>query len=166
MYFISYFIFLVSLRIGELILAKSNESWIKNRGAIEYGKGHYLVMVAMHSSFLLSLLGEYYYRQGNFNLWFFLIFLGLIGLKIWTLSSLGKYWNTKIFRLPEMKPIKSGPYKFVRHPNYIIVIGEIVVIPMVFHLYYTAILFSILNLFMLRHRIRIEEAAWQEGKGL
>ncbi len=72
------------------------------------------------------------------------------------ISSLGRYWNTKIFRVPGAPLIKKGPYKFFKHPNYIIVVCEIAVIPLIFHLYRTAIVFSILNAVMLSVRIKEE----------
>jgi methyltransferase len=83
----------------------------------------------------------------------------MIALKVWVISSLGKYWNTKIYRIPDARLIKKGPYIFFKHPNYAIVIAEIVVIPLIFHLYYTAIIFSLLNAIILSIRIRKENKA-------
>ena len=76
------------------------------------------------------------------------------------IASLGKYWNTKILRIPGMAPIKKGAYKYFTHPNYIIVICEFIVVPMVFHLYWTAVIFSALNAVILWIRIREENEAW------
>jgi methyltransferase len=81
---------------------------------------------------------------------------------MWVIVSLGKYWNTKILRIPGMAPVTKGPYKYFRHPNYIIVVCEFIVVPLVFHLYSTAIIFSVLNAFMLSVRIREENRAWNE----
>jgi len=160
MEFVFFISFIVLQRITELIIARRNEQWARAQGAIEYGHDHYSLIVIMHTVFLLSLVAEYLYRGiDTADLAFLFIYLVLIALKVWTISSLGKYWNTKILRIHSATLIKKGPYKYVKHPNYIIVICEIVVIPLVFHLYYTAILFSILNAFMLRIRIKEENKA-------
>ena len=73
--------------------------------------------------------------------------------------SLGKFWNTKIYRIPNTSLVKKGPYKYLKHPNYLIVIAEILIIPLVFHLYLTALVFSVLNLIMLSVRIKEENKA-------
>jgi methyltransferase len=88
------------------------------------------------------------------------VFFVLEICKAWVISSLGKYWNTKILRVPGSVFVKKGPYKLFKHPNYFIVICEIIVIPMVFNLYLTAIIFTILNTIMLTVRIREEEKVW------
>jgi len=93
---------------------------------------------------------------------FLLIFLAVLSFKFWALSSLGKYWNTKIYRVPGVYPVKKGPYKFLKHPNYMEVVCEIAVIPLVFHLYYTAIIFTILNAIMLTVRITVENKVWAD----
>ncbi|HEX3383824.1 MAG TPA: isoprenylcysteine carboxylmethyltransferase family protein, partial [Mucilaginibacter sp.] len=96
------------------------------------------------------------------------LFLALVILvllfKLWLMSSLGKYWNTKIYRVPGSVAVKKGPYKFVRHPNYVDVVCEIAMIPLVFHLYYTAIIFSVLNAIMLMVRIKKENKVWADWK--
>jgi methyltransferase len=96
-----------------------------------------------------------------FNIVFFILYLLLFAAKIWAITSLGKFWNTKIFRIPEMAPIIAGPYKYLRHPNYLIVISEFAVIPLIFKLYFTAVVFSLLNIIILQVRIRNEEEAWK-----
>jgi methyltransferase len=75
---------------------------------------------------------------------------------------LGKYWNTKIYRIPGGFPVKRGPYKFIKHPNYMEVVCEIAVIPLVFHLFYTAVIFSVLNAVMLTVRIKVEDKVWAD----
>jgi len=142
----------------ELRVAKKNEIWLRENGAIEYGQHHYPFIVALHALFIVSMIIEFIITGGGkFGLFFLAVFILLILFKIWTISSLGKYWNTKILRVPNSMFIKKGPYKYFRHPNYFIVICEIIVIPMVFGLYYTAIIFTILNAIMLSVRIREEE---------
>jgi methyltransferase len=160
MYFILFISFVIFQRLLELVVAKRNEAWARSQGAVEYGKAHYPFIVALHTLFIISMIAEYFYLGGEFSLLMLIIFLLLISLKIWTIGSLGKYWNTKILRIPNSVFIKKGPYKLFKHPNYFIVICEIIVIPLVFHLYATAIVFSVLNAIMLTVRIREEERVW------
>jgi len=157
--------FVILLRIIELLVSKKNETWLRQNGAVEYGQKHYPFIVALHSVFIASMIVEFLARGGtNLSIWFLVIFVLLILFKTWTISSLGKYWNTKILRIPDSTFIKKGPYKYFRHPNYFIVICEIAVIPMVFGLYYTAILFTVLNGVMLWVRIKAEEKVWEVKK--
>lgn len=92
----------------------------------------------------------------------FVLFLIAQVIRIWAISSLGVYWNTKILLLPGAKVVAKGPYRFMRHPNYTVVSLELLVIPLIFGAYYTAILFTILNILMLRVRIPVEEKALME----
>jgi methyltransferase len=113
-------------------------------GAVEYGKKHYPFIIALHSLFFVSLIIEYSMQQTpSFGLIFLLIYLLLIAFKVWIIASLGKFWNTKIFRIQNYPLINKGPYKYIKHPNYIIVIAEIALIPLIFQLYYTALIFHI-----------------------
>lgn len=156
-----FILFFILQRTSELFVARRNEQWLRAKGAIEYGKGHYYIIVFLHSLFIGSMIGEFWVKpNSNFDPIFFILFIILLSLKIWIIRSLGKYWNTKILRIPGSPPIKKGLYKYVRHPNYIIVICEFIVVPMVFHLYVTAILFSILNAIVLRIRITEENKVW------
>lgn len=167
MYFILFIIFVIAQRLLELVVAKRNEAWARSQGAEEFGKAHYPFIVALHTLFIISMIAEYYcLRNGEFNIAMLVIFLILISLKIWTIGSLGKYWNTKILRIPNSIFVKKGPYKLFKHPNYFIVICEIVVIPLVFNLYATAIIFTVLNAVMLTVRIREEERVWGTGTGI
>ena len=160
MSFLFYIGFIIFVRLLELVVAKRNETWARKRGAVEYGKAHYPLIVLLHTLFIISMIAEYRYRGGTFHLWIFVSCILLTVLKVWTIASLGKYWNTKILRFPGSVFIKKGPYKLFRHPNYFIVICEIILLPLVFNLYITAILFSILNAAMLTVRIREEEKVW------
>src|SRR5438309_718468 len=144
--FISVFI---TQRISELVIARRNGKWLRANEAKEYGKNHYPFIVLLHFFFILSLIFEYTQRKTEIDLLFLILFIILLIAKIWTIGSLGRYWNTRILRIPGMMPIKKGPYKFLKHPNYLIVICEFIVVPMVFHLYWTAIVFSLLNIAIL-----------------
>jgi len=160
MYFIYFICFVIIQRLLELIVARRNEKWARSQGAVEYGQKHYPYIVLLHTLFIIAMIIEYWYKGSNFNEIIMQVFLFLILLKIWVISSLGKYWNTKILRIPHSFFVKKGPYKLFKHPNYFIVICEIVVIPLVFNLYITAIAFSALNAIMLTVRIREEERVW------
>ena len=145
MYFITFISFLIIQRLTELYISKRNEKWLLSKGAIEYGREHYPFMVGMHTAFIFSLTAEYYFVDGPhpLNYIFLTLFILLLAFKFWVLSSLGTYWNTKIYRVPGAGPVKKGPYKLLRHPNYVDVVCEIAIIPLVFHLYYTAAIFTI-----------------------
>jgi methyltransferase len=161
MSFIIFISFFILQRLSELFIAKRNEKWLLQQGAVEYGKAHYPFMIAMHTFFIVSIITEYLLRgQPSIDWLFLVVFLIVLSFKFWALSSLGKYWNTKIYRIPGVYPVKKGPYKFLKHPNYMEVVCEIAVIPLVFHLYYTAIIFTILNAAMLTVRIREENRVW------
>jgi methyltransferase len=161
MYFIVFISFLIMQRLSELYISSRNEKWLLQNGAIQYGQSHYPYMVAMHILFIISIIVEYNLKGGTSISWGFLIaFLMVLCFKFWALSSLGKYWNTKIYRIPGVYPVKKGPYKIFKHPNYMEVVCEVALIPLVFHLYYTAIIFTLLNAAMLTVRIGVENKVW------
>jgi len=157
--------FVIIQRIIELFIAKRNEEWIKSQGGYEVGKRHYPFMVVMHVGFFISLLLEFTLLDRGLSL--FLIPLLIVFaitqlIRIWILSSLGRFWNTKIMILPGASVVKKGPFQFMRHPNYTIVALELLVIPLMFNAFITVLVFSLLNLWMLSVRIPIEEAALSE----
>jgi len=157
MAFILFISFIILLRIGELILSRRNEIWLLQNGAIEYGQKHYPYIVALHVLFIVSLIIEYSTKQtASFSQFFFVLYFLLLAFKAWVITSLGKFWNTKIYHISGFPLMKNGVYKYIKHPNYLIVIAEIAVIPLVFQLYYTAIAFTVLNAIMLSVRIREE----------
>jgi len=157
MAFILFISFIVLLRIGELILSQRNEIWLLQQGAIEYGQKHYSYIVALHILFIVSLIAEYSTTQtATFSLFFLVLYLLLLAFKASVITSLGKFWNTKIYHISGFPLIKTGVYKYIKHPNYLIVIAEIAIIPLVFHLYITAFTFTLLNAIMLSVRIKEE----------
>ena len=161
MIFLIFISFFILQRLSELFIAKRNEKWLLEQGAIQYGQSHYPYMIALHTLFIFSLMAEYILAGQPPVSWLFLvIYFGVLTFKYWALSSLGKYWNTKIYRIPGVYPVKKGPYKFLKHPNYMEVVCEIAIIPLIFHLYYTAVVFSLLNAAMLTTRIREENKVW------
>lgn len=162
MAFILFISFIILLRIEELLLSKRNEKWLLQNGAVEYGRKHYPFIVVLHILFIISLILEYCTRQTNsFSLFFVALYFLLLAFKGWVILSLGKFWNTKIYHISNIPLIKKGPYIYFKHPNYMVVIAEIAVIPLAFHLYYTAIIFTLLNAIMLFVRIKEENRALQ-----
>lgn len=163
MYFIIFIAFLITQRFTELYISKRNEKWLLSQGAIEYGREHYPYIVALHTLFIASLIAEYYLSGGKqISYIFVLFFILLLTFKYWVLSSLGPFWNTRIYRVPGSAAVRKGPYKLFKHPNYVDVVLEIAIIPLLFHLYYTAIIFSVLNLIILSVRIRVENSVWAD----
>ncbi|WP_226526707.1 isoprenylcysteine carboxyl methyltransferase family protein [Metabacillus niabensis] len=158
------FIFIIVQRVTELFIARKNEKWMRNRGGIEHGKDHYPYIVSLHILFLVSFFIEVQvFRRELTEIWFVMfpiLFLTQL-LRYWAVFSLGNYWNTKIMIVPGDVVISRGPYKFVKHPNYIVVAIEILILPLLFHAYITAILFTILNVIMMTIRIPAEESALQ-----
>lgn len=149
-------------RVIELGIARRNEKWMKKQGAIEVGKDHYKYLVLLHIFFFVSLIYEViFYDKSLTFIWpvWGVLFLGAQIMRAWCLQSLGMFWNTKIIVLPNVKIISKGPYKYIRHPNYLIVAVEIFVIPMMFNAFITAALFSILNAMALSLRVPVEEKA-------
>jgi methyltransferase len=160
--FFLFWLILILQRLVELRVAKTNEKWMKSQGGIEFGQKHYRLMVGLHSLFFLFYLGEVYLLGKEIApYWPVLLFLFILTQsgRVWALTSLGKYWNTKIIVLPNADVIKKGPYKYMKHPNYVIVVMEFLIVPLLFQAYLTALLFSLLNLFILSIRIPEEEKA-------
>jgi len=160
--FIIFLSIIIIQRISELILSKRNENYLISKGAIEYDKEGYKYIVLMHNLFFISVITEYAFLERQINEYWkilLIIFICTQLLRYWAIFTLGKRWTTKILVLPNTEPIRSGVYKYLKHPNYIAVIIEIAIIPLLFSCYYTAIVFSIINLIVLQRRIRIEEEA-------
>jgi len=157
MVFVVFMCFLIAQRLFELYISNRNAKWLIKNGAVEYGREHYPFMVSMHTLFMVSLIAEYLWRgTGEVNYYLLILFFILIGIKVIVISTLGHYWNTRIYKIPDSKPVATGIYQYIKHPNYIIVVCEIAIIPLTFHLYYSACIFTILNAIMLTVRIRKE----------
>lgn len=152
--------FVLIQRSLELIIAKKNAEYAQSLGGYELGKTHYPLLVLMHGAFFCSLIIETLLRK-NYLLRpvpvFFTVFILAQILRIWVLYSLGRMWNTRIIIIPGSKPVTWGPYRYMRHPNYLVVILEIAALPLSFGAISTAITFSVLNIVLLMVRISIEE---------
>jgi methyltransferase len=144
-------------RLAELVIAKRNTAGLMAQGAVEHGAGHYPVMVLMHSAWLVGL---WLFAAGlKPNMWLAGLYLLLQVFRIWTLASIGRRWTTRIIVVPGETLVAKGPYRFMRHPNYAVVIAEVLLLPLVFGLNIYALLFSVLNAAMLAVRISAEEKA-------
>ena len=149
--------FVTLQRITELPVARANTRRLLEQGAHEVAPGHYPLIVAMHALWLAALWLQAPGRP--VHLLFLAQFILLQGLRIWTLRTLGPRWTTRIIIVPGEQLVARGPYRFVNHPNYLVVIGEFAVLPLVFGLGLTSLIFTILNAIMLTVRIRAEGRA-------
>jgi methyltransferase len=144
-------------RIGELWLSDRNTRRLVAQGAREAGAGHYPVMIAMHVLWLAALWWLAPGRPVD-TLWL-AVFVVLEFARVWVVGSLGPRWTTRIIVLPGAPLVRAGPYRWVDHPNYLVVVGEIAVLPLMFGLRQVALLFSVLNAAILAVRIREENRA-------
>lgn len=144
-------------RLAELWLARRNTKALIAAGALEFAPGHYPLIVLLHAFWLagLWLLG---WNQG-LNIGWLIIFLLLQVLRVWVLATLGPRWTTRIIVQPGLALVAKGPYRWISHPNYVVVIGEIAVLPLCLGLPWVALVFSIANAAVLTIRIRAENAA-------
>ncbi len=150
-------------RLCELWLARRHERRLRARGAVEFGAGHYPVMVALHAGWFAALaLAIPLDRPGDPLL--LLAYLALQPLRYWAIAALGERWTTRILVLPGRAPVRRGPYRWLRHPNYLVVALEIPLLPAAFGAWDLALAFGAANLLLLGWRIRIEERAlaWAE----
>lgn len=154
--------FVTLQRLGELVLAHRNTQRLLARGAIEKSGAHYPFIVALHAAWLLSLW--YLVWDAQVHAAWLIMFLALQMLRIWVIATLGERWTTRIIVLPGASRINTGPYKYLSHPNYAVVVAEIAVLPMVFGLWMHAIIFSVLNALILFVRIRAETSALNEAE--
>jgi methyltransferase len=155
-------------RVLELAYSRRNERRLRARGAVERGAGHYPLMVGLHTLWLASTLIEGLQRGPEIPTWWPLplaAFLLVQPLRYWAIISLGTNWNTRVLVVPGVKLVKSGPYRYFPHPNYVVVAVEILTFPLIFGAWITAIVFSLLNAALLFVRIRTETRALQELAG-
>lgn len=148
-------------RLAELVIAQRHTSALLAKGAYEVAPEHYPLIVAVHTAWLAGL----WWRAGVANLppnWAWLgVFVLLQLARLWVLATLGERWTTRIIILPGAPRVTAGPFRWMSHPNYAVVIGEIAVLPIAFGLYGFAIAFSILNAAVLAIRIGAENRAWR-----
>jgi methyltransferase len=150
-------------RLGELVISRRHEKALRARGAVEAGAGHYPVMVAIHAALLLAAPAEVWLLDRPFLPWLGWPMLALVAatmaLRYWVIATLGERWATRVLVLPGAPLVAAGPYRFLRHPNYLAVAVEVVALPLVHTAWLTALLCGAANLAILAWRIRIEDAA-------
>lgn len=150
-------------RVAELVVSNRNADWSLDNGGTETGQKHYPVMVALHSIFLVAMLVEAWVRRPDVPAplaWSMLaLVLASQALRWWCISTLGRRWNTRVIVVPGLAPVTGGPYRLVRHPNYVAVIVEGIALPLVHAAWITAVAFTVLNAALLRVRIRVEDEA-------
>jgi methyltransferase len=144
-------------RAGELVLSRSNTQKLLARGAVEIAPGHYPLIVAVHTAWLVSLW--VFGHDQPVNAWAFFLYLVVQGFRFWVMWTLGPRWTTRIIVLPEQPLVSAGPYRFLSHPNYAVVAAEIAVLPLALGLPLLAAVFTILNAAVLTIRIRAENRA-------
>ena len=144
-------------RIGELFLAERNTRRLRAQGAVETGANHYIFIVLLHGAWLLGLWVLAWGRPISLPL--LGVFVLLQAARVWVIATLGPRWTTRIITLPGAPLVSTGPYRFVSHPNYVVVALEIAILPLAFGLWGYAILFTLLNAVMMWVRIRSEASA-------
>ena len=156
---------LITQRVLELLLAEKNRRWSLAHGGVESGQQHYPVIVGMHVLYYGSLIFERHYFSRAWNpawpLWLGILILAQV-LRIWVIVTLGRLWNTRIIVIPGRSLVRSGPYRFVRHPNYVVVAVELAAVALLCGAYLTALCFTVANALVLRVRIREEELALKQ----
>lgn len=143
-------------RLVELAIARRNTARQLAAGAREYAPGHYPLIVAVHVAWLATLWMMVWEHPVHWG--WLAVFALLQPLRVWVLATLGPRWTTRIILIPGDTLVRAGPYRWIKHPNYAVVVGEIASLPLAFGLWHAALVFSILNAFVLSIRIRAENA--------
>lgn len=150
-------------RVAELVVSKRNAAWSFARGGVEHGQRHFPVMAALHSGLLVACLLEVWWADRPFVAPLGWPMLALVvasqALRWWCIVTLGRQWNTRVIVVPGLDRVTRGPYRWLRHPNYVAVVIEGSALPLVHSAWVTAIGFTVLNAALLRVRVRVEEAA-------
>lgn len=153
-------------RLAELVVSSRHVAAAKAAGGVERGLGHYPVMVVLHTGLLVGALVEVWAADRPFVAvlgWPMLaLALASQGLRWWCITALGEAWSTRVVVVPGHRLVTSGPYRFLRHPNYLAVVVEGFALPMVHSAWVTAAAFTVANAALLTVRVRCEEAALRE----
>ena len=150
-------------RVAELVVSTRNARWSRERGGVEHGLGHFPFMVVLHTGLLVGALAEAWIRRPDVPPVLAWSMLALVVasqvLRWWCIATLGRRWNTRVIVVPGMPPVTRGPYRWLRHPNYVAVVAEGVALPLVHSAWITSLVFTVLNAGLLTVRIRAEDAA-------
>ncbi len=150
-------------RLGELVLAAHNTKRLLAQGGIEVGRGHYPLFILLHSTWLLAIVMTTP-ADAPANSFILALFVLIELGRVWVLVSLGRFFTTRIITLPNTPLVRVGPYRFFDHPNYLVVIGEIACLPLIFGNWPVALIWSVLNLALLKQRISIENTALESRR--
>jgi methyltransferase len=150
-------------RLAEVVVSKRNAAWAFAHGGVESGRSHYPVMVVLHTGFLLACLAEVHLADRPFEPglgWTMLaVVVACQAVRWWCIVTLGHQWNTRVIVVPGLPLVRSGPYRFLPHPNYLVVVVEIAALPLVQSAWVTAVVFTVLNAALLSVRLRVERRA-------
>ncbi|GHG95234.1 isoprenylcysteine carboxylmethyltransferase family protein [Comamonas sp. JC664] len=165
--FLTFMGVLVAERVLELVLSNRNAALAFAQGGVETGQKHYRFMVVFHTLFLFACVAEVFLLQRAFpGVWGWVALGGAVlaqGLRYWAIITLGSRWNSRIIVVPGLAPVTGGPYRFLRHPNYVAVVLELACVPLIHGAWWTAVVFTVGNAALLSVRIRAEEAALGEA---
>ena len=164
---LAFFTVLVALvgveRVAELVVSTRNAAWSLRHGGVESGRGHYPVMVALHAALLVGMLVEAWVRRpavpGLLAASMLVLVVASQALRWWCIATLGRRWNTRVIVVPGLAPVSTGPYRWLRHPNYVAVVVEGLALPLAHAAWVTAVVFTVANAALLRVRLRAENAA-------
>ena len=145
-------------RLAELAWSSRNLRRLRRRGAIEHGRSHYPLIVALHVLWLASLV-LLVPPATRPNPVFLGLYVALQAVRVWAIASLGPYWTTRVLTVPDAPLVARGPYRLLRHPVYAVVIAEIALLPLAFGAWRIALVFSLANLALLAWRVTVEERA-------
>jgi methyltransferase len=152
-------------RLVELVHAWNNSARLRRLGAVEADAGGYPLYVLLHAGWLMSI--AVFVPATTPPYWPLICVFALLQLgRIWVIASLGRYWTTRIITLPDAPLVRTGPFRYLRHPNYLLVVAEIAVLPLAFGAVAIAVIFSTLNLLLIARRIRIEERVLAPRRGM
>ncbi len=150
-------------RAAELVISNRHAGWSLRQGGREYGRSHYGPMVVLHTGLLVGALVEVWLAHRPFLPWLGWPMLALVlasqALRWWCIATLGPQWNTRVIVIPGMTRVRSGPYRWLPHPNYVAVVVEGLALPLVHTAWVTAAVFTVLNAGLLTVRIRCEDRA-------
>ena len=154
-------VYVVIQRLGELIYANRNTERLLADGGIEHGSDHYNYFIFLHSSWI-AIIALMVDPERAIHLTLLALFVASQFLRFWTLASIGRWWTTRIISAPHFDLVKRGPYRFISHPNYLVVVLEIAIVPLLLGLPWVALVFSVLNAILLRYRLAVENEVLKE----
>lgn len=155
------FAYVIAQRLAELVYANANTRRLLAEGGREFGQKHYPLFIVLHGGWLLA-IALFTQPAATPNLALLIAFIASQAFRFWTLASIGRWWTTRIISAPHFPRVKKGPYRFLPHPNYTLVVIEIALLPLLLGAPLVALAFSIANAMLLTWRIRVEADVLKE----